>query len=132
DPKFQGQLHAAYLLAAGQADARGPRARLADLLDEQLTTLHHGGAAAFREIGQARAVVQAALRELPPAYRRHHRDLLAPQSDDTLFTPFFLARACEAVLVARAASGAADPARLAEEALARLNDFVGYRPVPIL
>ena len=49
-------------------------AELAALLDEQLTALHQSGAAAFREVGQARTVVQAALRDLPPAYRHHHRD----------------------------------------------------------
>jgi hypothetical protein len=133
DPRFQGQLHAAFLLASEQARASGTGtvARLADLLDEQLTALHAGGAAAFREVGQAKAVIQAALRDLPPAYRRHHRDLLAHQRDEDLFTPFFLARACEAVLAARAAgNGAAE--HLVQHAIDRLNDFVGYRPVPVL
>ena len=74
DPRFQGQLHAAYLLAADQARGGNVVPRLADLLDEQLTALHRGGAAAFREIGQARLAIRAALRDLPPAYRQHHRD----------------------------------------------------------
>ncbi|HEY1380290.1 MAG TPA: hypothetical protein VGF55_26040, partial [Gemmataceae bacterium] len=130
DPRFQGQLHAAHLLAAGQPG--DPVASLADLLDEQLTALQQGGASAFRELGQARTAIRAALRELPPAYRRHHRDLLAHQSDTDLFPPFFLARACEAVLAARSATGDAPADRLARDAVARLNDFVGYRPVPVL
>src|SRR4051794_41845377 len=62
DPRFQGQLHAAYLLAADPARGPDPVAGLADLLDEQLTALQQGGASAFREIGQARTA-------LPPAPR---------------------------------------------------------------
>jgi hypothetical protein len=132
DPRFQGQLHAAYLLAAEQSHGGGVLARLADLLDEQLTSLQQSGASAFRDIAQARTAIRAALRELPGAYRRHHADLLAYQPDADLFTPFFLARACEAVLAVRSATGDSPPDRLGAEAVIRLNDFVGYRPVPVL
>jgi hypothetical protein len=133
DPRFHGQWHAAFRFAEQTTHAgSSTSSRLAALLEEQLTALHDAGSAAFREIGQARIVLRAALRELPATYRRHHRDLLAQQSDDALFTPFFLARACEAVLTTRAASGQSDSARLAEDALGRLNDFVGYRPIPVL
>jgi hypothetical protein len=132
DPRFQGQLGAAYFLAAEKATDGKLISRLADLLDEQLTALQQQGASAFREIGQARTAIQAAFRDLPPAYRRHHADLLANQPDEVLFTPFFLARACEAVLAARSASSEASSDRLAAEAVSRLNDFVGYRPIPVL
>ncbi len=131
DARFQGQLHAAYLLAAEKARSGNVVACLADVLDEQLTSLQLGGASAFRDVGHARSAIQAALRELPTAYRRHHADLFANRSDADLFTPFFLARACEAVLSARSSADfSAD--RLASDAVARLNDFVGYRPVPVL
>ena len=40
----------------------------------------------------------AGLRSLLPAYRQFHRDLLFHQTDEALFQPFFLGRACEAVL----------------------------------
>src|SRR5437660_1969269 len=63
DPRFQGQFHAAFVLAADSAGGRHAPARLADLLDEQLTSLHREGAAAFREIGQAQTVIRSALRE---------------------------------------------------------------------
>ncbi len=132
DPRFQGQLHAAFLLAAERAGDGSVVARLADLLDEQLTALHQSGAAAFRTTDQARAIIRIALRELPAAYRHHHRDLLAHQTDEALFTPFFLARACEAVLAARATSGNGSSEHVIRDALGRLNDFVGYRPVPVL
>ncbi|HEY3789810.1 MAG TPA: hypothetical protein VGL71_13190, partial [Urbifossiella sp.] len=105
--------------------------RLAALLDEQLTALQESGAAAFRDVGQARIAINAALRDLPPAYRRHHADLFAYQRDADLFAPFFLARACEAVLAVRSESEIPKD-QLAVAAVARLNDFVGYRPVPVL
>jgi hypothetical protein len=132
DTRFQGQLHAAYLLAAEHARGRPVHCRLADLLDEHLTALQQQAATAFREVGQARTAIRVALRDLPPAYRKHHADLLARQPDADLFTPFFVARACEAVLAARSGGDALPPDRLIADALARLNDFVGYRPVPIL
>jgi hypothetical protein len=132
DPRFQGQFHASWLLAAEQARGGSVTARLADLLEEQLTVLQREGAAAFREVDQALSAIRAALRELPPAYRRHHADLLTYQSDPDLFPPFFLARAFEAVLAARSAGRDPSPVRLAADAITRLNDFVGYRPVPVL
>jgi hypothetical protein len=134
DPRFQGQLHAACVLAAEQSRGQDVVVRLADLLDEQLGVLQQQGVAAFRETDQARVVIRAALRELPRVYRKHHADLLAGASDADLFTPFFLARACEAVLTVRSGNGRdpADAARLAGDAVLRLNDFVGYRPVPML
>jgi hypothetical protein len=132
DARFQGQLHAAFLLAAEQAHDEPVVPRLVDLLDEQLTTLQQSGASAFREVGQARAAIHAALRELPPVYHEHHADLLAHQDESVLFMPFFLARAFEAVLAARSVSGDAVPEGLARDAICRLNDFVGYRPVPVL
>jgi hypothetical protein len=132
DPKFQGQLHAAFVLAAEKVRGRNVPLALADLLDEQLTALQRGGAAAFREADQARTAIRVALRELPRAYRRHHADLLAAARDEDLFTPFFLGRACEAVLAARGELGNLPPDRLAAESVARLNDFVGYRPTVML
>lgn len=132
DPRFQGQFHAAYLLVEESARGKDVVRRLADLLDEQLTIAQQSGAAAFKTVGQARTIIQAALRELPAAYVRHHADLLAHQTEANLFRPFFLARACEAVLACRAISPDETPEQLAHDALARLNDFVGYRPIPIL
>jgi len=131
DPRFEGQLHAAWLAAGERARGGSVVGELATLLDEQLKDLQSSGATAFREVGQARTAIRAALRELPGAYRAHHADLLAHQSDAVLFGPFFLARACEAVLAART-SGDRPADQLARDAVARLNDFVGYRPVPVL
>src|SRR5207253_1113796 len=89
DARFQQQFHAAFRQAA-QAVAPGESVApaIANLLDTQLTALQDSGAAAFRDVTQARAVVSLALRDLPPAYRRHHADLLAQQGDADLLAPF--------------------------------------------
>jgi hypothetical protein len=129
DAKFQGQLHAAYRLAGQGLDHAPTAAELADLLDGQLDAMHASGGSAFGDVTQARSVIRAALRDLPPVYRQHHADLFATRSDADLFTPFFLARTCEAVLASR---GEAGNGNLAPAALRRLNDYVGYRPVTVL
>jgi hypothetical protein len=129
DPRWQKQLGDAYAFVAGRG-ALAPWAVLHDWLRERLEALQAGGAAAFRDAAQARAVVALVFERLLPAYRRHHADLLAHRSDRDLLQPFFLARACEAVL---AQGGPWDETqRLVAGALDRLNDFVGYRPVAIL
>jgi hypothetical protein len=129
DAKFQGQLHAAYRLAGQRTDRAPTATELADLLDEQLNAMHEGGGSAFGDVTQARSVIRAALRQLPAAYRQHHADLFAARTDVDLFAPFFLARACEAVLASRGEAGNGD---LTPAALRRLNDYVGYRPVAVL
>ena len=67
-------------------------------LSRQADALHAGGSPAFRDVAQAKAVVGLAFGPVLAAYREHHRDLLAHQTDAALFNSFFLARVCEAVL----------------------------------
>ncbi len=89
-----------------------------------------GSSEAFRQLDQAEAVRRLVFDEVLPAYRRHHRDLLFHQSDDSLFAPFFIGRVCEAVL---AEGGPWDePERIVPAALKRLNDYLGHRPVAVL
>lgn len=128
DPRFQGQWHAACALPE-IVESHNPTAALAERLRAELSQLQRDGAAAFRDVAQAESVISAVLIELPPAYRRHHADLLQSCSDADLFAPFFLARACEAVLAVRAQDSTVAPV---EAAIDRLNDFVGYRPTPVL
>lgn len=129
DPRWQKQLADAYAAIAGRG-AEAPWQVLHDWLRERLAALQAGGAAAFRDAAQARAVLSLVFEHLLPAYRRHHADLLAHRSDRDLFQSFFLARAAEAVL----AQGSPwdEEERIVAGALHQLNDFVGYRPVAIL
>ncbi|WP_171472217.1 hypothetical protein [Frigoriglobus tundricola] len=129
DPRFQKGLAdaAAHLLETGDP---APWRTLPQWLAHELNGLVAGGAPAFRDPAQARAVTAAALERLPAAYRAHHADLLAHQPDAALFGPFFLARCCEAVLKQGAPWG--ETGRLVSGALAALNDYVGYRPIAVL
>jgi hypothetical protein len=65
-----------------------------------------------------------------PAYREHHRDLLFHLRDEEFQQPFFLAKVFEAVLEQGGPWDEND--RIVPGAIARLNDFVGYRPIAIL
>ena len=65
-----------------------------------------------------------------PAYREHHRDLLFHQTEVSLFQPFFIGRMFEVVL--RQGPPLDESDRIVHGAIARLNDFIGHRPVAVL
>jgi len=129
DPRWQKQLNDAYAFLAEHGEA-APWQALLDWLADALNRLREGGGAAFRDVTQAQEVLSLAARVLP-AYRRHHADLLAHLSDRQVFGPFFLVRVFEAVLVQRAGAELDEDAAVAA-VVARLNDFVGHRPIAIL
>ena len=129
DPRFQKQLHDAYTFLAEHQSAQ-PWEDLRQLLLARLDGLKQAGSAAFADISQAQGVIQRALGDLLPAYRAHHADLLAHQSDSDLWKPFFLARVFEAVLSQRGPWS--EVSRIVGGALRQLNDYVGHRPVAVL
>ena len=124
DPRWQKQLNDAYAFLAGRGEA-APWLALLDALRGGLSRLQASGSPAFRDVTQAAAALDLTGRVLT-AYREHHRDLLAHLSDAELFAPFFVARVFEAVLTLGATS--VDE----RQVVARLNDFVGHRPVALL
>ncbi len=65
-----------------------------------------------------------------PAYRRFHESLLFHQKDEAIFRPLLVGRVCEAVLAQGSPWNETD--RITAAAIKRLNDYVGYRPVPVL
>jgi hypothetical protein len=129
DPRFQKQLNDAYGFLADRGEPEPWRA-LHEALRVRLADLKGVGTGAFRDPAQAEAVLALVFEQVLPAYRQHHADLLFHLSDRDLFQPFFVARACEAVL----AQGGpwTDTGRIVAGALRQLNDFVGHRPVAIL
>jgi hypothetical protein len=130
DPRFQQQLHAAYQLVAASAD---PLAALSDLMRQELARLKVEKTSAFANTSQAEFAVRATFEIVPPAYLAFHADVLGHHPPSTLITAFFLARIAEAVLQQLQRSGLeADPTRFAADVIQRLNDYVGYRPVPVL
>jgi hypothetical protein len=98
------------------------------MLSRRLETLA-ANTAAFRDAGQARAALDLLFTKLLPAYRAFHADLLEHQPPGALERPFFLMAAAQAIL---ASDPTGDPDRIVPEAIARLNDYVGWRPVAVL
>src|SRR5262249_32976400 len=129
DARFQKQLNDAYAAVAA-AGSPTPWSGLGVTLGEALQRLEQAGAAAFRNSTQARHILDLLFRHLLPAYRAHHADLLGHVSEAELWQPFFLARACEAVLAQRGPW--AERERVIGGSLRQLNDFVGHRPVAVL
>ncbi len=134
DARFHRNLNAVFALAEEGITASGSNdcccKTLHAALQSRLEALCSSGQAAFQQVDQARAVLQGVFEELLPAYREYHADLLFHQSEASLFRPFFIARACEAVL----AQGSPwdEPERIIPAALNQLNDFIGHRPVAVL
>ncbi|HEV8058788.1 MAG TPA: hypothetical protein VGP68_02890 [Gemmataceae bacterium] len=128
DARFRHNLSDAYAVIEQHGEAR-PYETLERVLRSRLQTLNKTEAA-FRDSTQAEAVLELVFQHLLPAYRQHHQDLLFHQTDENLFTPYFLAVAMEAVL----AQGGPwnDKRRIVAGALGQLNDFVGHRPIAIL
>ena len=103
--------------------------RVAALLAERLQTLA-ASEPAFRNAGQARAVLDLLFSRLLPAYRSFHTDLLEHQPPGALERPFFLMAAAQAILASDPTGD--DPTQIVSAAIGRLNDYVGWRPVAVL
>jgi len=130
DARFLSNLNELFAAALQQAGPEEPAWQLVGRRLGRCLDRLRGGSEAFREVDQAEAVLKLVFDHVLPAYRRHHADLLAHQSDETLFGPFFVGRVCEAVLQEGPPWDETD--RLEAGALSRLNDYVGYRPVAVL
>lgn len=85
---------------------------------------------AFADATQATAVIELLSAEVLPGYLTFHRDLLFHQEPEDLFGPFFLGRVCEAIL--QEGPPWDETVRIRDGAIRRLNDYIGYRPVPTL
>ncbi len=130
DPRWQQKLNEAVATLArreGLQPGSAVRPLLVQLRDD-LHVLHDAANPAFRDIVQAETVLTLA-GEVLTAYRQHHADMFAHLHESDLFSAFFLARVCEAVLAERAR---ADEVPEIGGVLQRLNDFIGYRPIAVL
>jgi hypothetical protein len=92
---------------------------------------------AFRDATQARAVLRIVFDRLLPAYRGFHADLLEHQPPGAIERPFFLMAAAQAVLATggpwdEAGADSELEAEVIRQAIAQLNDYVGWRPVAVL
>src|SRR5262249_37422427 len=93
DPRFArnlDRLHGWLVLVDGQP-------RLKKILEERLSALADGSIA-FKDCRQGRAVISMAFKDVLPAYRGHHADLLFHLAPQEFYQSFFVARVFEAVL----------------------------------
>jgi len=102
---------------------------LAQRLREHLAVLRET-AEPFHRSQQAEAILKLVFDHFLPAYRAHHRNLLFHQTDDSLFRPLWIGRVIEAAL--RQSSLWDQPEAATAAMLREVNDYVGYRPVPVL
>lgn len=84
----------------------------------------------FRSSDRARFVLVSMRDCILPAYRAFHTDLLFHQKDDLLFNSFFLAKVCEQTLLLESLWKESE--QFSQEVIRRLNDYIGYRPIPVL
>ena len=131
DSRFLGAVNSLceFLCAEATPSAEPTWQLLARELQSGLRQLH-GSSKAFEQVDQAEAVIRLVFQNVLPAYREHHQDLLFHQTDESLFPPFFIARACEAVLLEGKPWDERE--RIVGGTLVRLNDFLGHRPVAVL
>jgi hypothetical protein len=87
---------------------------------------------AFRDATQARRVLGQVFTDLLPAYRRFHADLLEHQPPGAVERPFFVMAVAQAALAEGAAADREGDADATARVIARLNDYVGWRPVAVL
>ncbi|GAA5509891.1 hypothetical protein [Novipirellula caenicola] len=135
DPAIFTAWNEVYQQASAGDPLTGPAAWLVlkDWMTETLASLQ-ASQAAFRDTSQAQRVVKILWSDLLPAYVDYHRDLLFHQQPELLFNGFFMGRAADVILAIAFAGDANDASdeAIVDRAIEQLNDYVGYRPVPVL
>ncbi len=127
DPKFLRNLNELFRSLDEVGDEA--LALIGQLLTQTIERLKTNGGA-FADTTQADAVIRILIEHFLPEYREFHRDLLFHQESYDLWQPFFVGRACEAILSQGSPWDETD--RIVAGALEQINDFVGYRPVATL
>ena len=129
--RAMSDLFAALETGAGGPEGADTAQAVAGLLRERLGVLQ-ASEPAFRDARQAERLLEILFGELLPAYRTFHADLLEHQPPGALERPFFLMAAAAALLAAGGQDDTAEVSVLVAQALAQLNDYVGWRPVAVL
>ena len=97
DPRFLHNLNQLFANIAAEKPPQPVWQTVGQTLRDELEAVR-GTTDAFRRVEQVEAVRGLVFDALLPAYRQFHRDLLFHQTEESLFQPFFIGRACEAVL----------------------------------
>ncbi len=126
DVRFAAAWNALYQTLAERGSTEIWRDAL-DLLRTELATLAEN-VDAFRDSRQASRILDSVAEALNE-YRIFHRDSLYHQKNEFLFNSFFMARICR-LTTARDLFG--DDGNLVADVVRQANDFLGYRPIPVL
>ena len=129
DPKFLRNINQLFESIEADLPRQHSLSVFCHWLREAIDRLSRKGGA-FADAEQSEAILSMLEAKLLPAYRQFHGDLLFHQKIEDLLRPFFVGRACEALLSQGSPWDEVD--RIVDGALAQLNDFVGYRPVATL
>ncbi len=129
DTQFLSALNALYGALYDESETPVTWQHLATPLSERLQVLKQESSA-FSDCQQAEAITGGLVSETLAAYREFHADLLFHLEPQVLHNPLFLGRVCEAVLQQGGPWDETD--RITAGAVATLNDYIGYRPVPTL
>ena len=100
---------------------------LYDILKDGLAHLQQE-TSTFKNSAQALGSLCFTFDHVLPSYKEFHKDLLYHQTEETLFSSFFIARTLQYVLQTEAPWDDFKQADI----IHRLNDYVGYRPTAVL
>ena len=116
-------------LPPSNKDTRCSALRAIEYLEQQLALLAKQSEA-FRTDDQAGLVLSLVSKHFIPEYRHFHADLLFHQTDELVFNPFFLGKILEKIL--QQGSPWTEHKRIVSAVIEELNDYIGYRPIPVL
>jgi hypothetical protein len=125
DVDFLGQLNRLAIHCDVESSWEPLRTALAERLEKLA-----GSSPAFSDAAQASAALAITIDSLLPAYQKYHADLLFHLEPTDFANPLFLGRCFEAVL--EQGGPWEEVERVVAGALDRLNDYLGYRPMPVL
>ena len=132
DPKTLAAWNTMYAAAVQGKPLSGPPAWLIMRQWLEETTAELAEAASNpAHFDQTFVVIRLLFSEALPAYIDRHKDLLFHQPPEVIFSGFFIGRVAEALLKA-ISGGITGNEAIIEEAFDRIDNFVGYRPVPRL
>ncbi|MDO4587057.1 MAG: hypothetical protein Q4C95_07130 [Planctomycetia bacterium] len=101
----------------------------AQLLNDELYKLSRT-LEAFSNAERASFYLEKIFQIILPAYRKFHYDTLYHQPDEFLFNSFFIARVSEIALSYEPPWN--NEGAIIDDILLHFNDFLGYRPIPVL
>ena len=132
DPKTLAAWNTLYATAVHGKPLSGPPAWLVIRQWLEETTAELAEAASNpTHYDQSFSLIRLLFSEALPAYIDRHKDLLFHQPPEAIFSGFFIGRVSESLLQAISEGVSGDEAIIAA-AFDRLDDYVGYRPIPRL